>query len=202
MAIGDVYKLSVQGSFGVAHQWVMTHHYRQELAYILSTPAEGLATAYAEDVAPTLAQILSANYLIDVIEVRQVTGGLESFDYAADIPGEMAGETLPPQICPLVKWSTGLSGRRNRGRSYYPAPPESVQDAGIMGGTYKTAVQNVSDLHLTLGATVDITWQKVVYGYPNPDTDPPLDENIVVITSAVVRNILATQRRRKMGVGS
>lgn len=208
MAIGDIYKLSVLGTFGSGHQWVMTHHYRQVLVTIVDTPGEDLATQFESEVASVLAQIISTNYVINTIEVRQITGGLEAYDLPLELPGEQVGEELPPQVCPLVKWATGLSGRRNRGRSYFPASVEATQTAGELSTAYKTAVQNVANAHLRLGESLAPTWEKVIYGYPYEGDltatppKPPRDENIALVTTAVVRNNLATQRRRRFGTGS
>lgn len=208
MAVGDIYKLSVLGTFGVGHMWVMTHHYRQVLGTIVDTPGEDLATQFEAEVAALLAQIISTNYVINTLEVRQITGGLEAFDLPVELPGEHSGEELPPQVCPLVKWSTGLSGRRNRGRSYFPASVETTQTAGELTTTFKTAVQNVANAHLRLGESLAPTWEKVIYGYPyegDPTSTPPKlprAENVALVTSAIVRNNLATQRRRRVGTGS
>lgn len=197
MAVDDVFKVAVLGSFGNGHPWVMTHHYIQQAAETYDTAAEDLANEFLLGPATVLAQIMSVNDTIDTIEVRQVIGGLEGYDLPANLPGEESGDGLPPQVCPLVKWSTGYVGRRNRGRSYFPAGVETSQIAGELTVTFKGAVQNVANDHLEVGGGTPAKWQKVVYGKANPEADPPLTEHVAIITSAIVRTTLATQQRRK-----
>lgn len=202
MAIGDVYKLAVVGAFGLGQEFVNTFHYRCEDAGAGDFPSD-LALSWQLTALPNYLDLLMDSSLVVQIEVRQVTGSpLASNDLVINETGANSGEQLPPQVCPLVSWRTGLIGRRNRGRSYLPAPPENIQDAGALTTGFLESIQTFADSCklLTGGGFGD--WQLVIYGKANPDAEPPLDENIVPVTTALVRRDLATQRRRRVGAGS
>jgi hypothetical protein len=202
MSIGDVYKLSVVGTYGSGQQFVNTFHYRQE-ALIIGNSPEDLAAKFEDIVLTGYAQLLAAPNVVNTLEVRQITGDpLEAFDGPVEVQGDRAGDPLPPQVSPLISWRTGLIGRRNRGRTYLPAPVENDQVAGELSVTYLEGMQNVADSMIALSNGLVTAWQLVIYGAPNPDVDPPLAENIVPVTSAVMRRDLATQRRRRIGTGS
>lgn len=202
MAIDDIYKLSIVGEYGLGQEFVNTFHYKQ-LADPADPPAEALAIAFRDACIPTYLDLLLDSSEVIQLEVRQVTGGLAAFDLAIAEFGTNSGvDQLPPQVSPLVSWRTGLAGRRNRGRTYLPAPPENVQDAGALTSGFVSSITTWANTTLLLTIEDVETWQHVVYGAPCPSCTPPRSENIVNITSFLVRNDLRTQRRRVVGVGS
>lgn len=194
MAIGDFYKLSIVGTFGLGQQFVNTLHYRQELI-TLGDPSETLANQFNDQVITGYSQIISANDVVNTIEVRQLTGSpLGAFDLAVDVQGSDAGDALPPQNAPLVSWRTGLVGRANRGRIYLPAPVEDTQTQGQLSTAYKAAAQNVADSMIEVGDLVSTFWQLVIFHQTSLTGTP--------VVSAIIRNDIATQRRRRVGTGS
>ena len=81
--------------------------------------------------------------------------GLESF--ATDNPqaGAGAGDMLPGNVSGLISFGTGLGGRKNRGRLYFPFPSEGQNASdGTTTGAYRTAV---SDALANLTPTLVLT---------------------------------------------
>lgn len=195
MALNDIYKASLVGAFGTGQQFVNTLHYRQVLVG-LANPVEELAAQIEAIVLPELVQILPNPYIVFTVEIRQVTGSpLEGTDLPVNAQGVVTGDPLPSQVCPLVSWRTGLLGRANRGRMYLPAPVEGAQVAGQLSTTFMANVQTVADSMLSLSVLGDEAFIAVIYSADNNPTGLP-------ITTAVVRQDLATQRRRRIGSGS
>lgn len=202
MAIGDVYKLSVVGNFGLGQTFVNTFHYRQE-NFVLGAEAEDLANQWLTDVMPLYLPLLMSSSVVQTIEVRQVTGDpLTGFDLPVVQPGTIAGEQLPPQSAPLISWRTSVLGRRNRGRSYLPAPSEGTQTAGSLSAGYIATAEAFAVGVKQLLVLAVLQWQFVIYGKACPDCDPVRTENIIPVTSHIIRADIATQRRRRVGTGS
>lgn len=202
MAVGDIYKLSVVGTFGLGQTFVNTLHYRQEI--FQTNPVESITTLFNSIVIPEYVQIINTATVVNTLEARQITGEepLLGFDLPVEEAGTITGQQLPPQVCPLVSWRTGFIGRRFRGRTYFPAPVEADQEAGQLTPGYQANLQTVADAMIQLTLLTVVIFQLVIFGAANPDVDPPLDEIITPVLTAVVRQDLATQRRRRVGTGS
>lgn len=141
--------------------------------------------------------------------------GLDDFTYrdldlvgSSEIPyvpglcpfvGSNVGPTTPTQIAALISWYAGPV-RPNRGRSYIAGMAEGVWEGdGLIGATPKADLQNFAqglfDGLAALGAGVDLT----LLGHAPGD---PLTEVRHEIVSFVVRDVPATMRKRRIGVGS
>lgn len=196
MAINDIFKLSVVGVFGTSQQFVNTFHYKQVFA-VLIDPNERLAADWVANVLPLYEDILSANSVVQSIEVRALNGSLTGFDQPLTAIGNLAGESLPPQASPIITWRSAQIGRANRGRSYIPAPNEGQQAAGVLAGSYLTSMQNFADGAI---AVTDVLtglveeYHMVVYHRAT--------ETSVDVLTGLPREIMGTQRRRRLGSGS
>jgi len=193
MAINDIFKLAVKGRFPNGQEWVNVHYYKQLVTFILSQPEQGLVDDYVANVQPTLLNAMSTNMVIDGYEVRQVYGGLAAIDVPSGAVGDGgAGDMMTPMDAPLTSWRTGIIGRANRGRTYWPSCLESLQANGVLTTAGITFYQTLSDDHITIAdaatGLVD-DWQKVIFHTDNTDSPE--------FITALVRNLIATQRRRR-----
>lgn len=120
-----------------------------------------------------------------------IDGGNVRYDSIQSDTGTYAGSSAAPQVAILVRKTSALGGRRNRGRMYIPGPPEGqVEPGGRLNPTYRGQVQSeVEDLLGDLPAAAANVDQMVIFhqeGSPTP----------TVVTELVVDGLVATQRRR------
>lgn len=196
MAIGDIFRLSMEGIGPNAQEVVNVFHFRQATSTGSDT-GEELCVAFEEDIVPLYATLISDDCLITKLEARNVTQPLFGFDYpiSPQVPGDLSGETLPSMVAAVVSWRTGLIGRSRRGRSYVWPTTEAQQNLTQWIPTYITlletwaiAMSNITDSGS--GATyIHCVWSTVLA------TD-------FTVTSAIVDPIAGTQRRRRPGRGS
>jgi len=117
----------------------------------------------------------------------------EVFSTAAAAFGDVTGVALPKQTAGVIKKTTGLGGRRNRGRTYVPFPGEADNiEAGKPQPTYVARLLNLANV-IEAGVVVGTA----------PDTAgcQPLVYSRVsglwnVITQCLPRDRWGTQRRR------
>lgn len=110
---------------------------------------------------------------------------------AANIPGEVAAQDLPPNCAVLVSKTTNFRGRATRGRNYWPGfiAEGSVDGVGQIDSDDLAGLQ---DAFANWGAEL------VLEGYPvvilHDETSPITTPTLV--TNFVVSPTIATQRRR------
>lgn len=105
-----------------------------------------------------------------------------------NVAGGLTGSPESPQVAILMQKVSGVTGRANRGRMYFPAPPESQTDgggnylAGVVAGYQARADQFESDLNLA--------GLPMVILHDNPALTP------TPVLSFSISSTVATQRRR------
>lgn len=152
---------------------------------------QAVSDAWDAEVMP----VIGAGYEHVLTEVRFGPGP----DYlvaqtVASTVGGSSGLTLPQNCAMLVQKRSGLGGRRNRGRMYWPPPAEAEVDvAGVVTPTATTAYQTAADDYMAalVAAFGSDVGQMVILH------DESLGiSTVTVVTDLVVSNIIATQRRR------
>jgi len=121
------------------------------------------------------------------------------YHVVSSLLGTIASLSLPPQVAILIKYDTGMLGRRNRGRTYLPFPP--VAFMGTNGRLTSLGVTRTLNLRLlpvlgiefVLGGEVGMLKQ-VVRSSSSAAGRP-------YINSSVVREF-ASMRSRSMMYGS
>ncbi len=121
----------------------------------------------------------------------------------AAVAGTYANAMPPSQVAVLVKKGSGLGGRKNRGRTYFPwfIAESDVDNVGHITGGVVTTLQAlmtgfIGDMGATYGTPMVISNKTlaidIVTGKPyvTAITRGPL------VTSYTVEDIVATQRRR------
>jgi len=104
----------------------------------------------------------------------------------ADFAGQTASEYVPA-VAVLVKLTTAVRGRSNRGRVFVPFTGEAVMGDGQVGsgpiGTMQTAWNN------WIAGMAAVDFPQVVASY--------LHSNQHEVTNVIVEDIVGTQRRRQ-----
>jgi hypothetical protein len=195
MAANDIYRLAVEGIGPTSQQLVNVFHYRQ-IGAVGDAAGADLIDAWQVSARGAFLAAISASCAITNYSVRNLTQvglGVDVAESPAQ-PGIVAGDALPPMNAAVITWLTGLIGRRNRGRTYMWPTGESRQTAGQISGTYDTELTTFAGANILIGGgALGDDYQLVVHsevGNTNRD-----------VTDFVVRQFLATQRRRREGVG-
>lgn len=140
---------------------------------------------------------------LEVEDVKPGTLATYIRTYAAVAGSEAASEITPPQCAVLMSLRTALKGRSYRGRMYLPGVPESGQNAGTLGASFKTAMDTIpANLLAVFGpAGTNGDWRLgIISRYLNGvKRAVPV---ITQVTSATIDGTVRTQRRRVVGVGS
>lgn len=155
----------------------------------------GSASDAAMDVAVAAANIMTAQ-IVPTVAITSVlvkfgpnsTG--ESGEYTANIPGTGSGAAVSPNTAILIGKQTGFGGRTGRGRCYQPGIREAlVDDSGLIDSGSTSSLQTAwDDFRTDLIAAALIP--TLLHGPDSPISVP------MPITSFVVSNKVATQRRR------
>jgi hypothetical protein len=202
MALEDVYRVAVVGIGSAGQELINVYHYRKSAG---SADNSGvlLIDAWTSNLGPDYAALISELCAIIGFEVRNLNQPEFGTDYTLPeaIQGTQEGEMLPPQTSAVISWRTGFIGRRRRGRTYVWPAGEANQNAGQWNGPYLTLLAAFGAAATTISSGTDV-WELVIYSAP--DTDPPPSPPVLVtpVTSAVIPTFTASQRRRRVGVGS
>jgi len=201
MALGDTYRLSVRSQrTGSGDDVVNGWHFQQDTALVFDTAGEDLVAAWVDYCSPLYLGLMSTMYTLDLIEVRQVTGGNEIFQSTVSLPGTRGTDAtvLPAQTSCVVNWATGQAGRRFRGRTFMPPASEGDIIEGVFESTYLAGVANFVTAMVDTMNSVSIDyaiWTLVVHS----TAGAPI--STVVISGAGNPNP-AQRRSRRIGVGS
>jgi len=152
--------------------------------------AAHLDTAYGY-----LADIMEDNVLFTEIDAYNITqdAPILPIDWPTLVNGDVVGETLPLQAAALVSFATRT--KNSVGRKYISGVAESMQEAGGQLTTAALALLQDFGDELLLGFTVStVGFQWGNYRY--------LDGRFAQWETATPRLIMATQRRRRRGIGS
>lgn len=181
---------------------VTTFHYLFESGGPLPDGVEPdiLAAAWMASVGSAFIDAISADWHMVMVECRDPrTNPVWASGFALDsTPGAGPNEACPPSVAAVITRRTALAGRTYRGRIYMPAVPVAWQLEGRTSAGGPPAYQTFAD---QLATVVDV-----------PGLGPAAELVPVVwsrklqastrITSAIPRDILRSQRRREIGVGS
>lgn len=192
------YRLTVSGTFASGRKWSFRQHYSSaaSLATILSDWKTQWETAWTT-ATTGLATVYPTTTTFTAVSAAELTGtpyreGLKSTTTVSHA-GTVSGDGLPENVAVVVSRRTAAVGGRNRGRSYLPAPAESVQVDSVMDATntghISTSVSGVRTAMVAAGHT------PVIYNVKTSVADPVLQTN-KTITAEEVDRVLRSQRRR------
>lgn len=161
---------------------------KSEYAGGASDAAEDIATAYEESIAGVVDSqcVLTGIYVL---------WGLEALDalsatFAVNVPGDVVGDTAPPNTAYLADKVGAVGGRHGRGRSFWPGVPEdATQQGGVLTATYLGYWQDATaayyDKLVADDLVMALAWQTSPGSYTAVD-----------VLGYVGQPKVATQRRR------
>lgn len=229
MATDDTYKL-VLTAFGQGSFYQLTHFLNQTSETVLTqSMCATVATDFKECWRPYQVSAISyQNWKMTQVRGAGITpiasecrteGGLffQGTFTTSQAGGDAIGDPLPPQCALVVTWTTGLIGRRRRGRTYIFGQSEQQQVAGIWNAGQLTQYgTNLATLYAKYGqGGTSADWDLGVWSSRtatgcviNPsnhqlvNVDPPnLADAFRTVTGYTLRNVVYTQRRRGIGRG-
>lgn len=208
MAVGDIFRLAHVGGY-LGQSLVNVHHYRQTTANSsgMGEP-ESLARAFNLSIVPALALLLTDHVSWGAIEARTFNAPgvpITGYDLTLSSTGAIDNVGCPPTVAIVVRKKTGFLGRKYRGRSFFAGMPIADIDSGKIAPGKIADWQDFADTLAT-----PITWS--LGGSPTfTPVIAALDGSVIVapvgvrwntVTSCLVDDILRSQRRREIGVGS
>lgn len=197
MAVGDIYRVAIEGIAPDSQAFANVLHYRHEVTDFGDEQAtmEALAGRIADVVlADCYLGMISTSAQVTRIVVTNYAEPKQGAELVGPWSGEATGSPAPGQNSALFLFKTGILGRRYQGRMFAPALTESVYTGSALDSGYLAFagiwLANCVQL-TTLGVTV---WQQCVYS-------PTFDLKTPVIAVSIVPYV-RTQRRRSFGFGS
>jgi hypothetical protein len=130
---------------------------------------------------------------------------LEAVAAGAAPAGSNTDPVPPSQVALLLKKNTGFSGKKNRGRTYFPwfVSSLNVNETGTVSAGEVTAIQTlangfVADLN---AASIPMCIANKTLSIPTPPLRPFVTAILLGhdVTTYTVENLVATQRRRLRG---
>lgn len=163
-----------------------------------STFATHISTAWASDIAP----IINSSTILTSVVVEGLGSASDGVGaWAGTIPGTLAGEPLPAQVCVLEKDTVALRYRGGHPRHYWPAPTALAMSDPTHLTTTAQSYWNaaVSSFHTSWITEAQSLWgalsfyTAVSYYSGHAPRSSPL---IMPIVGYNIENMVATQRRR------
>lgn len=192
MAVGDVFTLQVQwrltnGTLTAQNQF----HFRQTAPLLFDTEAEDLIQAFDDVARPDYQACVSGQWGIVNYVVKEQPSGLTVGEAAQpDLSGVQTGDSLPPQVAPILSFRTSQPGRSGKGRVYLP--PCSETNSGIVGSAATAQVNLMlafaSDLQAMESNVLYAGWEWGVWSEKLQAFNP--------VTGYTARVSFATQRGR------
>lgn len=150
-----------------------------------TTPTEALLDIVEEWADDYLRLYTSNAYVIRSIEARS---DVEVVERTLNFTGTLASEPSPPNVAALVKLTTGLTGRANRGRLYLPGVLMDA-DVDANGQIATGARNNIQSIFTGLGTLLGAASINLVILHSTVGTP-------TLVTGGSAESVAATQRRR------
>jgi hypothetical protein len=124
----------------------------------------------------------------------------EAIGGATPAAGSSTDDKVPPQVACLVKKVTGLGGKANRGRTYYPYMLDQgvVNESGTIGSTALAALQTAVDTFFNqlITDTIPMVIANRVFSILLGRPVLTAYELGPAVQNLIVESLVATQRRR------
>ncbi|HEY9758832.1 MAG TPA: hypothetical protein V6C97_26930 [Oculatellaceae cyanobacterium] len=198
MAVGDIYRVAIEGSL-YSNDVVNVVHYRTNLSIgTVEAEVDALGEAMVNDFLPSYINMLVPAWSAVRIAVRGVTNPSLGVDkFPVGVVGARPDDPEASQVAGLLNLRTGLIGRRNYGKMYLPAIPQTDVNTGVISPDYSADALVMLGEIMTIGATTgggSFGFQLIVYSRTYA--------SFGIVTTGFVSASPGTQRRRKIGRGS
>lgn len=200
--VPDTARFAVVMDDSVATLFVNVLYFRRVGSWGLPELQDGattLATVWVNDVLP----LLAPGVRFIRVEARGERAQSDvSFQLVPESPpvSTRAGQSLPFQAAFCVTHLTGLTGRANRGRTYFGPLSEADQGAGILNQPVANAFVGAMNTVRTQMAAQD--WQHVVVSRFLNGVRRTTAATVPIIGYRYYDLVIDTQRRRQLGRGS
>jgi hypothetical protein len=145
----------------------------------------------------------SVDVTLTTIEARDLTtefAGYNSMTLTTDNTGAIANPVLPYNSTAAVKWTTGLTGRSTRGRTYHVGLSESSATGGELTSAARVALLDAYEQLIEDVSTAEIAWSLAVLSRVQ-DGVPLANAIAYDILDVACDFALDSQRRRLPGRG-
>lgn len=177
--MSQIYRVSFRSHLGTLEVVNTLHlHTNPDIGFPDPTPT-AVAAEVNTELQAAYRNLLGTTYTFDSIDVVTVPDPNNPSEvpvagtYGLGIAGArtLADSDLPPRICGMLAWRTGLVGRSFRGRFFGPpleASTAIVADLISAANAYTTAMnafgQKVADANLAAGSSWSTLWQDTWHG--------------------------------------
>lgn len=202
--VSNVVRMALIGElFG--QEIVNVFHYRLDSAPTVAK-LDALMAAWVATKKALYADCVTDDYFFKKLSARSVVPGGVQSELVLTGAGALVFDAMPTQLAGLISWRTGYAGRRARGRTYLPALAENYVSAGLIDQILLTKYATFANSAKQID--VDAVPQTLVI-FSDPDqqmspTPPPGGRSPAWydVTTIITPNVPATQRKRRVGVGS
>ena len=174
-------------------------------------PEAGIAQDLFNNYRDHFLPLMTSNIRLDLVVVKNI--GVEDGPVGQHVPAantigaNSVAAAMTPNVAYLIKWSTGLSGRARRGRTFLPGVGEDrVDGAGLLLATTLTGLTNAAQAFkdgMTDGGQppgAPNYWLAVASFYKGTDAQgrpiPREDPFVTKVTVGAADPKVATQRGR------
>jgi hypothetical protein len=204
MPQGDIYEVAVEQLLH-NNQIINVFHLRgEEPGATIELAANNVKTTITNYLRP--AQGVDLHYV--KVRARGLTPPYEQYedDFASSVTGQRNELCAANQLAIVTSLKTGLAGRSRRGRHYLGGiTMGDINDDGTIAPSRLAIVEGAwSNIMALFGLNAANPlfmigcWSRLLAG-----TTPPYNTDAFrPYRTAIVRNVFATQRRRRLGVGS
>jgi len=211
MAAGDIFRLSLNGSFG-GQEIVNTLDFRQVISPSTPSgePEVDLINAWQAACQVTYLAILPVTYQLASISCQQVCGATKPYRgkqaESVGAPGTNGViSAAAPWLSSLAREHTAFAGRSYAGRFYVPVLDESYFNGTSLESTYNTKLNAfLTALGNAFKNTgTDTIWDLVVFSKTLLDRNPgSCGAAAAAVTSLSASAYLTTQRSRRSRSGA
>jgi hypothetical protein len=152
------------------------------------------------DLVDPVESITNVNWTYEKLTVRLqgLAPDLQFFEHLETVQGDAIAASQPANIATLVRKRTNVSGRRHRGRWYWPGlltDADVDETAGILPAKVSTLQTAFSLVLSNIQGHANVDQMVLLHSY---ETDPPAPNQAAPTPIGVlaVDNLIATQRRR------
>lgn len=192
MALDDVLRLSIEGTWNGATKMVNVFHYRPAVGNLTPSPDQ-LCELWDAQLTTGYLALLNQAFVLEKLVCVPAVGNGAGAELAINRNGSNANNSMAAQVAAIISWRTTKRGRSYRGRTYLPPCGEDVINGNFLSA-YQDLVRDWAELAMTIETVGFSHYHLVIASYTLQDkTD---------VVSASVPVYPGTQRRRRPGAGS
>lgn len=179
MALAQTARVVIEGTTRTSEIW-QTGCWVENVAVASQADADAFASAVHDDFVSellgTVRAMLPDNASCTAIKVYCYPTGGTTATYISEVPVSSGtgtgGHNLPEQICMVATLLTGVAGRRNRGRMYFPAFGVAIAADNQFDSTLPGALADALAAWFTDIASINAPSPVVVYSVAGSAVNP------------------------------